>query len=379
MRTLKIRTVVIASMCLAVIAFTASTSDDHGHSLKDAFQEKFLIGVALNRSQIYQRNAEESRLISSQFNAVTAENEMKWMNIHPQKDQYNFEHADKFVALAESNHMFAVGHTLVWHKQLAPWVLKSDDGGEIDSAELISRIKGHVQTIVGRYKGKVKGWDVVNEALDEDGSLRKSEFLKIAGPDYIARAFQFARQADPAAQLYYNDFNLANPAKRDGAIRLIKDLQRMGIRIDAVGMQAHWHLRYPSLEEIEKAITMFGDLGIQVMFTELDVSVLPTPSRKPSADVSSRFENTPELDPYVTGLPDSVQHQLAERYASIFKLFSRHADKISRVTFWGLHDGVSWKNNFPVRRRTDYPLLFDRQLKPKEAYQAVIDVAREKD
>ena len=303
---------------------------------------------------------------------------MKWMNIHPQKDHYNFEHSDKFVDLAESNHMFAVGHTLVWHKQLAPWVLKSDDGGEIDSAELIRRIKGHIQTIVGRYKGKVKGWDVVNEALEEDGSLRKSEFLKIAGPDYIARAFQFARHADPTAQLYYNDFNLANPAKRDGAIRLIKDLQRMGIRIDGVGMQAHWGLKYPSLEQIEDAITKFAGLGVQVMFTELDISVLPAPSRKPSADVSNRFENTPELDPYVKGLPDSVQHQLADRYAAIFKLFARHADKISRVTFWGLHDGVSWKNNFPVRGRTDYALLFDRQLKPKEAFRAVIDVASEK-
>jgi endo-1,4-beta-xylanase len=375
---MRIRTAVIASMCLAVIVFTASTFDDQARSLKDAFEGKFLVGVALNRSQIYQRNAEEARLIAGQFNAVTAENDMKWMNIHPQKDQFNFEHADKFVALAESNHMFAVGHTLVWHKQLAPWVLKSDDGGEIDSAELINLIKEHIQTIVGRYKGRVNGWDVVNEALDEDGSLKKSEFLKIAGPTFIDKAFQFARAADPGAQLYYNDFNLATPAKRDGAIRLIKDLQRKGIRVDGVGMQAHWGLTHPSLKEIEDAITMFGDIGVQVMFTEMDISVLPTPSRKPTADVSTRFESAPALDPYVKGLPDSVQHTLADRYAAIFRLFSKHADKISRVTFWGLHDGVSWKNNFPVRGRTDYTLLFDRQLKPKEAFRAVIDVAGEK-
>jgi endo-1,4-beta-xylanase len=341
-------------------------------TLKDAFRDKYLIGVAVNRSQIYQRNESEAKLIVSEFNSLTPENDMKWMHIHPTQNEYNFEHADKLVALAEANKMFLVGHTLVWHSQLAPWVLKNDDGSAVDSVELIKRMREHIYTVVGRYKGKVKGWDVVNEALAEDGSLRPSQFLKICGPGFIAKAFQFAHEADPQAELYYNDYNNESPAKRDGNVRIIRELQSKGIKIDGVGIQAHWGLDYPSLDEIETAIKMYGDLGVKVMFTELDISVLPSPFRMPTADVSVRFKNTPAMNPYSEGLPDSVQVRLADRYAEIFKLFNKHSDKISRVTFWGLHDGLSWKNNFPIQGRTDYTLLFDRNLNPKKAYHAVM-------
>ena len=365
----------ILAITLIVIALTGCLPGIERATLKDAFRDKFLVGVAVNRSQIHQRKDEESRLIIAQFNSLTAENDMKWMHIHPKKEEYNFEHADKLVALAEANDMFVVGHTLVWHSQLAPWVLKTDDGGVIDSTELMRRMKDHIHTIVGRYKGRIKGWDVVNEALAEDGSLRRSPFLEIGGERFIEKAFQFAREADPGAELYYNDYNLVNADKRDGAIRLIKDLKSKGIRIDGIGIQAHWGLTHPSLEEIETAIQMYAALDIPIMFTELDVSVLPRPRRTPTADISETFRNSPDMNPYVNGLPDSVQRQLAERYAGIFRLFNKHADKISRVTFWGLHDGVSWKNNFPVRGRTDYALLFDRELKPKDAYHAVMATA----
>jgi endo-1,4-beta-xylanase len=217
----------------------------------------------------------------------------------------------------------------------------------------------------------------VNEALAEDGSLRQSEFLKIGGESFIEEAFRFAHEADPGAELYYNDYNIVNADKRNGAISLIKNLQDKGIRIDGVGIQGHWGLTRPSLEEIETAIEMYAALGIKVMITELDVSVLPSPQRTPTADISQRSHSSPEMNPYTSGLPDSVQRQLARRYAAIFRLFNKHSDKISRVTFWGLHDGVSWKNNFPVRGRTDYPLLFDRQLKPKDAYHEVMATAED--
>ena len=345
-------------------------------TLKEAFKDKFFIGVAVNRFQIYQRNEAETKLITSQFNSLTAENDMKWANIHPKIDSFNFEHADKLVELAQANDMFVVGHTLVWHSQLARWVFKNEDGSTIDSDELTRRMKDHIHTIVGRYKGKIKGWDVVNEALAEDGTLRKSQFLAVGGESFIEKAFQFAHEADPDAELYYNDYNMTNPEKRDGAIRIIKNLQSKGIKIDGVGMQGHWGLDYPTLEQIETAIEMYGALGVKVMVTELDVSVLPNPYRMPTADVSVRFENTPEMNPYPESLPDSVQTQLANRYADIFKLFNKHADKISRVTFWGLHDGLSWKNNFPIRGRTDYTLLFDRNLAPKKAYHAVIETTK---
>ncbi len=345
-------------------------------SLKAAFKNKYLIGVAVNRSQIHQKDEKETKLITSQFNSLTAENDMKWMHIHPEKDKFNFEHADALVKLGEDNDMFVVGHTLIWHSQLAQWVFKADDGGTIDRVELKNRMKDHIYAIVGRYKGRIKGWDVVNEALEEDGSFRKSKFLEIAGESFIEKAFQYAHDADPEAELYYNDYNLVNEDKRDGAIEIVKNLKSKGIRIDGVGIQAHWELNYPSLEKIEEAIEMYAEQGVKVMFTELDISPLPSPWRMPTAEVSVKFKNNPTMNPYPDELPDSMQVKLADRYAEIFELFNKHADKISRVTFWGLHDGVSWKNDFPIRGRTDYTLLFDRQLKPKMAFDKVIATSR---
>lgn len=364
------------SISIIVLTFLTGGQSVKQETLKAAFNNQFLMGVAVNRYQIHQRNKEEHDLIVNQFNSLTAENDMKWMHIHPEKDTYNFEHADKLVEMAEANNMFVVGHTLIWHSQLAPWVFKTDEGDTIDSALLEERMKEHISTIVGRYKGKIKGWDVVNEALAEDGSLRKSAFLKVGGKDYISKAFQLANEADPEAELYYNDYNMISADKRDGAIRLVKELQAKGVKIDGIGIQAHWSLERPSINEIETAIEMYAALGIKVMFSELDISVLPSPWRMPTADISVRFENNPTMNPYEDNLPDSVQNQLAKRYADIFKLFSEHADKISRVTLWGLHDGLSWKNNFPIRGRTDYTLLFDRNLKLKKAFYAVLETAR---
>lgn len=346
-------------------------------SLKETFKDKFLMGVAINRSQINQTSTEEIDLITSQFNALTAENDMKWMHIHPKRDQYHFEQADKLMDLARANDMTVIGHTLVWHSQLAPWVFLTAEGDTIDNAQLLHRLEKHISTIMGRYKGKIKGWDVVNEALAEDGTYRKSPYFKIGGEAFIENAFRFAHAADPKAELYYNDYNLINAAKRDGAIRIINNLKSKGIKIDAVGIQAHWSLDEPSIEEIEIAINMYSETGVKIMFTELDISVLPSPWNSPTADVSVRFENNPTMNPYPDGLPDPVQDQLAERYAAIFELFNKHSDKISRVTFWGLHDGLSWKNNFPIRGRTDYPLLFDRQMKPKKAFEAVIHTVKD--
>jgi Beta-1,4-xylanase len=346
--------------------------------LKDAYKNKFLIGVALNRSQANQQNKEEIDVIKKHFNSIVPENDMKWGLIHPQKDRYEFEHADKFVAFGQENKMFVVGHALIWHSQLAPWVFKNDDGSTIDRAELEKRMEDHLTTVMTRYKGKVNGWDVVNEALAEDGTLRNSQFLQVGGETFIEKAFEFAHKADPNVELYYNDYNLVNPAKRDGAIRIIKNLKQKGLRIDAVGIQGHWGVTYPSLEEIETAIEMYAKEGVKVMITELDISPLPSPFHMPNADISTRFKNSPEMNPWADGLPDSVQTQLAQRYADVFRIFNKHADKISRVTLWGLHDGISWKNDFPIRGRTDYPLLFDRKLQGKKALDAVIAVAGEK-
>jgi len=346
---------------------------DEPLSLKAAFRDNFHIGTALNKSQINEAIPEAATLIQKEFNSITAENMMKWMHIQPATDTFNFELSDKFVELGEKNDMFIIGHTLVWHSQLAPWA------NEIkDREEMIGHLQNHISTIVGRYKGRVNGWDVLNEALNEDGSLRNSIFLQLFGEEYIKAAFELAAEADPEAELYYNDYNLCNPAKREGAIELVKKLQASGTRIDGVGIQAHWNLNHPSLEEIEKSILDYAALGVKVMFTEMDVTVIPNPWDLQGADVDQNLEGSEFMNPYTEGLPDSVQTQLAKRYEDIFKLFLKHENKITRVTFWGVNDGQSWKNNWPIKGRTSYPLLFDREYKPKMAYHSVMDLKEEK-
>lgn len=346
--------------------------------LKDYYSDNFLIGVALFPELFDDSTA--SAIIKKDFNSITGENDMKWERIHPELGKYTFDRADRIAEFCSENNIRLIGHTLVWHSQVGKGVFNpegvDDPNVLVDSATLMNRIKDHIFTVAGRYKGKVHGWDVVNEALNEDGSLRESNFLKIAGPGYIEKAFEFAAEADPDAELYYNDYNMMEPAKREGAIRIIKSLKEKGIRIDGVGAQAHWELNYPSLEEIEKSIIAYHEAGVQVMFTEMDISVLPSPWRMPSADISVRFENNETMNPYPGGLPDSVNTALAQRYRDIFALFNKHSDKISRVTLWGLHDGISWKNNFPIRGRTDYTLLFDREMKPKQAYHEIIDLVK---
>jgi endo-1,4-beta-xylanase len=344
--------------------------------LKDYYANNFLIGVALPPGLL--NDSVSAELIKKNFNSITAENHMKWAMVHPSLDSYSFENADKYLEFASSSQMKLIGHTLVWHSQLGRGVFSKDDSYDsddpVDSETLLKRIRDHIFTVAGRYRGKIHGWDVVNEALNEDGTLRESPFLKIAGEAYIEKAFEYAAEADPDAELYYNDYDLVSPEKRHGAIRLIKNLQNKGLKIDAVGLQAHWDMEFPTLEEIERSILEFSQLGIKVMFTELDISVLPVPMNRHSADISMRFENNEKMNPYPDGLPGPMEEALAKRYSEIFALFNRHREAITRVTFWGLHDGMSWKNNFPIMGRTDYPLVFDRNMKPKKAFSALIEL-----
>ena len=342
-------------------------------SLKNSYKDDFYIGTALSADQIEEKNAKEDSLICREFNAITAENIMKSMFVHPQKDKYDFTLSDKFVAFGEKNKMFIHGHTLIWHSQLAPWMEKIKD-----STEMKAFMKDHITTIVSQYKGRINSWDVVNEALNEDGTLRKSVFLNTLGEDYLVDAFKLAAAADPKVDLYYNDYNLEDPAKREGVIRLVKKIKAAGGKIDGVGSQGHWQLDSPSLKEIEKSILAYSALGVKVAFTELDITVLPNPWDLKGADVNQNFEGNAKMNPYPEILPDSVQTKLAQRYADIFKLFLKHKDKISRVTFWGVHDGQSWLNDWPIKGRTNYPLLFDKELQPKKAYNSVMQLKEAK-
>ena len=344
--------------------------------LKDAFEGQFYMGAAMNPFQFSGRDTLSVRLVKEHFNSITPENSMKWERIHPEPGKYNFGPADQFVEFGEENGMHMVGHTLVWHSQVPDWVFRDEEGNLVSRDTLLQRMRDHIHRVVGRYRGKIDCWDVVNEAVTDDGAMRNSLWHRIIGEDFIEKAFTFAREADPDAMLIYNDYSLANPAKRDGVVRLVRNLQSAGVQVDGIGMQGHYHLVGPDTGDVEASIEAFAGLGVQVMITELDISVLPRPSRRfGGADVNRRFEVREALDPYSEELPDSVQTALAERYRSLFRIFSEHSEVIHRVTFWGVHDGTSWKNNWPVRGRTDYPLLFDRQGDPKPAFDAVMKLA----
>lgn len=344
--------------------------------LKDSFKGKFKIGVAVSTGILRGQEIGAGELVGRHFNSVTAENAMKPDAIQPRAGEFTFDDADRLVALAKESGAEVVGHTLVWHSQTPRWFFEGEDGKPVTRDVALERMRTHIKTVVGRYKGRIKEWDVVNEAInDGPGVLRPSPWQRAIGDDYIAEAFKAAHEADPDAILVYNDYNIEQDYKRPKAVEMLKGLVDAGVPIHGVGIQAHWRMD-PPFEQAEKAIEEFSALGLKVMFTELDIGVLPT--RYEGADISQTEGMTEEqravMNPYTDGLPDEVAKLHAEKYRSAFELFMKHQDKIGRVTFWGVHDGHSWLNNFPVRGRTEYALLFDRELKAKPAFFAVRDV-----
>ncbi|MGQ1891625.1 endo-1,4-beta-xylanase [Thermophagus sp. OGC60D27] len=377
----KINSFTNLNFIFAALIFNSCTkvTNNESKSLKDALSGKFHIGTALNARQIMGHDSATMEVAKKHFNSIVAENIMKSEMIQRREGEFNFELADQFVKFGEENNMFIVGHTLIWHSQAPRWFFKDDEGNDVSKEVLIERMKNHIHTVVGRYKGKVDGWDVVNEAILDDGSYRKSKFYDIIGEDFIKLAFQFAHEADPEAELYYNDYSMAKPGKRKGVVKMVKKLQEQGVKIDAIGMQGHIGLDHPSIQEFEKSIEAYSGLGVKVMVTELDLSVLPMPDWSAGAEISTDYEYQKELNPYAEGLPDSVNVAFENRYLDFFKLFLEHQDVISRVTLWGVNDNNSWKNNWPVRRRTDYPLLFDRNNEPKPVVDKIIQEALTKD
>ena len=354
-------------------ALLATNSNANAQStLKDAFKDKFLIGAAVNQSQFTGQDARGVPIIKAQFNSITPENVLKWALIHPEPDRYDFTPADRYVEFGEQNGMAIIGHTLVWHSQTPRWVFQDADGKPLEREALLARMSNHIHTVVGRYKGRIKGWDVVNEALQDSGTMRQSQWFKIIGEDFIAKAFEYAHAADPGAELYYNDYSLEIESKRKGCIELVKKLQAQGIKIAGIGTQHHDKMATPSIEQVEKTIVEFSELGVKVMITELDVDVVIATQRNTSADVADVARATGGANTYSNSLPEIVQQQLAKRYADLFAVFNKHADKIGRVTFWGVTDGDSWLNR---PGRANHPLLFDRQGKAKPAFDAVIKVA----
>jgi endo-1,4-beta-xylanase len=357
----------------ALTIWTVATAQGQkAPSLKDAYRGLFRIGVALNQAQFEERDPRGNPIIAAQFNTISPENALKWQSVHPNPDTWNFGPSDRYVAFGEKYKMFIVGHCLVWHSQVPRWVFEDAQGKPLTREALLDRMREHIRAVVGRYKGRIGGWDVVNEALNEDGTMRQSPWYRIIGEDYLLKAFQFAHEADPDAELYYNDYSLENEAKRKGAVELIRKLKASGAMITGIGLQGHVRLDRPDARTESDTIEAFAALGIRVNISELDVEVLPRSTD--SADVSAAAATTP-VNPYPNGLPEEIRQKLARRYAELFRVFVQHRTVMGRVTFWGVTDGDSWLNNFPTRGRTNYPLLFDREGKPKPAFAAVLHEA----
>ena len=374
MKTYKLL-LLLPALLLALFSCTAQKSKNT--TLKDAYKDKFFIGTALNLDQIHGKDVQSVEIVKSQFSSIVAENCMKSMYLQPEEGKFFFDDADKFVEFGEKNKMFIIGHNLLWHSQAPRWFFTDKDGKNVTPEVLKERIKNHITTIVTRYKGRIQGWDVVNEAILDDGQYRKSKFYEILGEEFIPLAFQYAHEADPDAELYYNDYNEWFPGKREAIVKLVKTLKEKGLRIDGIGMQSHLGIETPSLEEYEKAIITYSDLGIKASITELDVSALPSPWGT-SANISDVNKYRKELDPYKTGLTPEAEKVWENRYLDLFKLYLKHQDRIRRVTLWGVTDLQSWKNDFPVRGRTDYPLLFDRNYNAKPLVQKLINLSKSK-
>lgn len=361
----KITTLALAA-AMASAAFAQKTTQTDIPTLQEVMGPYFLIGAAVNTDLTDGKTPEVEKVVQAQFNQVVAENCMKGEENHPEVNRFDFSDGDRLVEWAQKNGKTLTGHCLVWHSQPPKWMFTDKKGNLVSRETLIGRMYNHIMTVMTHYKGKVKGWDVVNEAILDDGSYRQSLYYKIIGPEFIELAFQFAHEADPDAELYINDFSMSKPGKREAYVNLLRRFKDKGLRIDGIGMQSHNGYDYPDYAEFEKSIEAFAAEGVKVMLTELDMNMLPNPHGFSGADISQNFELQKKYNPYVDGLDKKAQKLFNQRYLDLFRIIERHKDVISRVTFWGTTDESSWLNGWPIKGRTNYPLLFDRncQVKP---------------
>jgi endo-1,4-beta-xylanase len=363
-----------------------STSKEDLPPLKTAYENAFKIGCAVNHEIVTGSIKNSRELVIENFNSITAENVMKAEVLNPSPGVFDFEKADAFVNFGQENDMFIIGHTLIWHNQCPEWFFKNVDSTAKTKEQVIENMHHYIQTVASRYAGKVHAWDVVNEVIDNDGTYRPTSWVNAFGDgdELVRTAFSLAEKYAPDTELYYNDFNAWRPSKRDGIIKMIKMLQNSGIRIDGIGIQGHWGLNFPENKYIEEAIEAYSALGIKVMITELDVDVLPLTKEGQiigTGMMHDQFqleEFKKFLDPYQNGLPEEIENQLAARYKELFEIFYKHKDRIDRVTTWGLSDDMSWKNDYPIPNRTNYPLLWDRENKAKKALRELYEVVNDK-
>lgn len=394
------------SSCLGLFALAVSLVATSGYgsstpakptTLKDAYKDHFMIGVAINRpiatgtdvkadnvNRTLEQVKSDTAVVLKHFNQIVNENDLKWVMIQPKpgKDGYDFPAADAYVEFGVKNDLYIAGHTLLWHSQVPAWLFQADpfetpaqgQGGRRGGAytgpratreQLLERMREHIHTVVGRYKGKIKVWDVVNEALADGGSevLRSTPWTQIIGPDFIAKAFEYAHEADPDAILRYNDYGLENPGKRQKLFTLVKQLQEQKVPIHAIGTQTHINIS-TTFETMDRTLTELASLGLPIHITELDVNASVRGQRTTSADITGAADRTEG------GVVSEADRRLANAYTNLFRALVKHKDSVKMVTFWGVNDAVSW-----LSRGT--PMLFDGENKPKPAFDAVIRVAAE--
>jgi endo-1,4-beta-xylanase len=366
MKSLLIATSVVISLSPCASGQGNQTTSNNKKGLKDYYKGYFPIGVAVTPWNLHGR---DSALIVNQFSSLTAENAMKMENIHPRENEYYWKDADLIAAFASKHRMRLRGHNLCWHSQAPNWMFINEKGETVSKEVLLQRLKDHITSVVKHYKDYVYAWDVVNEAIDDKDTVfyRKSQWYRICGADFIAKAFEYAHAADPKAVLFYNEYGTENPKKREKIYQMVKKLKEAGVPIHGVGLQGHWSVNNPSREELEKSIQMFSSLGLQVQVTELDVSVYA--GRQGGQLIQGQRRDS------TTGFTPEMEEPQREKYKMMFDVFRQNKDKITGVTFWNLTDRYTWLDG---RGRKNYPLLFDVNGQPKKAYWDVVEFGREK-
>ena len=353
----------LAVLALVLTVFTGYAQEGASEKgLKDYYKDHFPVGVAVSPRALEGQSAE---LILKHYNSMTPENVMKMGPIHPEENRYNWEYADQIADFAVKHNLKLRGHALCWHSQAGDWIFKDENGDQVSKEVLLKRLKDHITTVVKRYKGKIYAWDVVNEAVsdEEDEFLRDSPWYQICGEDFIIKAFEYAHEADPDLKLFYNDYSAVHPIKRDKIYRVVKMIQDAGVPIHGVGIQGHFSIYEPTEQELRDAIKKYASLGVEVQITELDVSVYHKEH--------SRRDPLPKDED--DAFKQEQEQKQIEQYDMLFRVFRDFGDTLTGVTFWNISDRYSWLDNFPVRGRKNYPLLFNEELQPKKAYYKIID------
>lgn len=363
--------IIVSALCAVALPLYAQ-------SLAEAYRDYWYTGVSVNQWEVEGNQESHWDVITKNFNWVVAENCMKCEVIHPQEGVYDFTLADKFVDKAKAAGLKVQGHCLIWHSQCAPWFHFDKDGKLVSREELKKRMREHIYTIVSHFKGRIDAWDVCNECFEDDGSPRKSLFWQILGTDYIPLAFQYAHEADPNVQLFYNDYSMNKPTKVEGVANFFRPLIEQGLPVTAIGMQGHMILEDAKelLPQYDHSIKTIAALGVPTFFSELDLSVLPNPYGFSGANVSDRFTYTPEKDPFKEGLTKEKEAEINQYWVDFYKMLIPHKDNILRVNFWCLNDANSWRNDFPIQGRSDYATLYDRQNQPKGMIQEIINLVK---